>query len=121
MALIDVTELLSDPDFIDPVSIVSRTPIINNFGENTLNETSIQTVGSVQPASGKALQRLPQDLQISDMSSFWVKAEIAVNEPGKYTDVLVFKSRRYQVVTVFQWSNWGAGYSEGLCVAEKPS
>lgn len=121
MAQINVTELLSDPDFIDKIALVERVPAVNSRGENTISEVSIPSFGVVQPASGKAIQRLPEALRVADMSSFWFKGEIIASEPGKYTSILVFKCRRYQVVNVFDWTNWGEGWTEGLCVAEVPS
>lgn len=121
MGLVDVTELLTDPDFVDPVTLIDRQPFINSLGENTLRETSLDTVGSVQPASGKAIQRIPEALRVANMSSFWVKATIIASAPGKYSSILVFKGRRFQVQTVFDWSNFGQGYTEGICVAEVPA
>lgn len=121
MALIDVTDLLTDPDFVDPVCIINRTPTINSFGENVLVEASNQTVGSVQPASGKTISRLPEALRVANVSEFWVKGQIIADGTYTYPDILVFQGRRYQVQTVQDWGNWGAGYAEGTCVAEKPA
>lgn len=121
MANLDVTELLSDPDFVDPVVLVNRVPFVNSLGENSLQESSLNTVGSVQPASGRTLQRLPEALRVANVSSFWLKATIIAAEPGKYSSILVFKGKRYQVQTVFDWSNYGEGYTEGTCVAELPA
>lgn len=121
MANIDVTDLLSDPDFVDDICLVDRVPSINSFGENTLKETSFKTVGSVQPATAKVIQRLPEMLRVANLSSFWFKGNIVASASGKYTSVLVFKGLRYQVQTVADWSNFGQGYCEGTCVAEVPA
>lgn len=121
MAQIDVTEVLSDPDFIDPIALIDRKPSVNSFGENVLTESKLVTVGSVQPASGRAIQRLPEALRVANMSSFWFKGTIVASAPNKYTSQLVFHGQRYNVVTVFDWTNWGSGWCEGLCVAEVPS
>lgn len=121
MAEVDVTELLYDPDFIDPICIVHRTPTVNEFGENVLTECIVSTIGSVQPASGKTINRLPDALRLSDVSSFWVKGNIIADGTSKYPDLLVFRGRRYQVQNVQDFSNWGSGWAEGTCVAEKPS
>lgn len=118
MARIDVSELMVDPDFVDTVSIFTRVPTVNSFGEMTLQESCIQTVGSVQPASGRVIQRLPESLRVANLSSFWIKGKLTATAPGKYTDILVFKGYRYQIQTIFDWSNWGEGYCEGVCVAE---
>lgn len=121
MAEIDVTDLMSDPDFVDKVSLVTRTPFINSLGENTLKEVTLETVGCVQPASGRVIQRIPEAMRVANMTSFWIKGTIIASAPGKYSSILVFKGQRYQVQTVFDWSNFGRGYTEGTCVAEVPA
>lgn len=121
MAQIGVSELMSDPDFVDAIQLVTRVPRINSLGENTLQECAVTSVGSVQPASGKVVQRLPEALRVADISSFWFKGVIIASAPGKYSSILVFRGRRYQVQTVSDWSNWGPGYTEGTCVAEVPA
>lgn len=121
MANIDVTELLTDPDFVDPMVLIDRKPAINSFGENTLTEFSINGFGSIQPATGKVLQRLPEFLRVSNLRSFWFKGTITASSPGKYSAILVFKGLRFQVQTVFDYTNWGQGWVEGLCIAEVPA
>lgn len=121
MALVDVTELLVDPDFIDAISLINRVPALNSFGENLLTETKTDSVGSVQPASGKTLMRLPEALRQVNVSSFWFKGKIVASEPGKYSAILVFRGVRFQVQTVLDWTHFGAGWCEGTCVAEVPS
>lgn len=121
MADIDVTELLGDPDLVDPVQLITRTPFITSFGENTLQEQTQNTVGSVQPATGRVISRLPEAMRVANISSFWIKGTIIASAPGKYSSILVFRGKRYQVQTVFDWSNFGEGYCEGTCVAEVPA
>lgn len=121
MARVNVTELLVDNDFVDAVTLIHRTPNVNSYGENVLAEKCVSTVGSVQPASGRTLMRAPDALKLEDVSSFWVKGEIVSDGTCKYPDILVFKNRRYQVKSVQNWTNFGAGWCEGLCIAEKTS
>lgn len=120
-AQIDVSQLLADPDFVDEICLVQRTPVVDNFGVNTLQEKSTKTIGSVQPASGKVIQRIPESLRVANMSSFWLKGTIVAGPSKQYTSILIFKGQRYQVQTVFDWSNFGEGYTEGVCVAEVPA
>jgi hypothetical protein len=115
---IDVTELLSDPDFVDTVLLINRAPQVNTAGENFLNEDPIETVGAVQPADGKTVMRLPDDLRVANLMSFWIQGSIVTSAPGKYSSILVFKGRRFEVQHVFDWTAAGAGWSEGLCIAE---
>jgi hypothetical protein len=121
MAQLNIDELLSDPDLVDVVTQIARVPRVNSLGENTLIETPIQTVGSVQPASGRAIMRLPEAFRVANVYSFWIKGTIVATAPGKYSDILIFNGLRFQVQTVMDWSNFGEGYCEGTCVAEVPS
>lgn len=121
MARIDVTELFSDPDFCDAVKIIRRASAVNSYGENFIKETDFDSVGSVQPTDGPTMKRLPQALQNENVSSFWVKGDLSDTQGCKYPPILVFKGKRFQVRHIFDWTNWGSGWSEGLCVAEKLS
>jgi hypothetical protein len=118
MALIDITELLTDPDYASPIAIVTRVPSVNFLGENYLNETTKMTWGCVEPANGKSISRLPESLRVSNLMSFWIRGVIVTSEPEQYPAILLFKGNRFQVKIVFDWSGWGSGWSEGLCVAQ---
>lgn len=120
MAQIDVSEILADPDLVDPIIIVSRKPFVNEYGENQLEETSFSTYGSVQSISGKTLQRIPEALRVvPDLKSFFVRGTITSAGDSRYPDILVFNGYRYAVQVVFDWTNWGSGWSEGTCVVER--
>lgn len=121
MAQIDVSELLLDADFIDNLTLIHRTTSVNDQGINVLAETSADTVGSVQPAPTKDIQRLPDALRMSDVRKFWIKAEILSDGDAQYPDLILFQGKRFQIINVEPWLNYGAGWNAGLCVWEKPS
>jgi len=121
MALIDVSDLLLDPDFVNQVSLVHRTSTVGTNGKNTLVENTVQTIGSVQPAPAKDIQRLPDALRMSDVRKFWIKAEILADGSSQYPDIIVFQGKRFQVINTEPWLNYGAGWNAGLCVWEKPA
>lgn len=121
MGNIDVSDLLLDPDFVDAMTVITRKPKVNSKGENILIDNPVVSVGSVQPASGRTIMKLPDEFRVANVSSFWFKGSIIATAPGKYSSVIIFKGLRYQVQTVFDWSNWGAGWCEGTCVAEVPA
>jgi len=121
MAQLNIDELLSDPDLVDQVIQIKRTSSVDSLGQNIVNEVCINTVGSVQPASGKVVNRLPEALRVANVKSFWIKGVITATADGKYTDIIVWAGQRYQIQTLMDWANFGEGYTEGTCVAEKPS
>lgn len=121
MAQIDVSDLLLDPDFIDNISVIRRVSTVNDFGKIEIVETIIQTVGSVQPASAKTLSRLPEELQVADVRSFFVKLPVCQDGTSQYPDIIVFQGGRFQVKTAAPWLNYGAGWNEGIAVRENLS
>lgn len=121
MSQIDVSEVLTDPDFVSRVTLIQRSASVNGYGKNEIKETGIATFGCVQPASGKTLQRLPEALRVVDVQSFWVKGKIIADGACKYPDIIVSKGVRYTIQVVFDWSQWGQGWCEGTCVREKPA
>lgn len=121
MSKVDVSDLLSDPEFVDNVILINRTPRINGKGENTLVDQATNTIGSVQPISGRTMMKVPETMRAENLSSFWLRATIIAVAPGKYSSILVFKGFRFQVRHVYDWSVWGEGFTEGLCVAEVPA
>lgn len=121
MANIDVSELMSDPDFVDPLQIIYRTATVNHLGENVIEETVVETYGSIQPTSGKEYQRLPEGLRSANVRSFWVKGHIKMDGASNYPVLFLYQGERYAIKMVYDWSNFGASYSEGVAVREIPS
>lgn len=121
MGQIDVSDILCDPDFVSPATIIQRQSTVDQYGNNQLKEVGLGTFGCVQPATGKTLQRLPEALRVVDVMSFWVKGKIVSDGKCRYPDLIVIKGVRYAVQVVFDWTAWGQGWCEGTCVREKPS
>lgn len=121
MAQVDVTELLADPEFVDQITIIRRSPTVDQYGDNKLSEQGFPVWGSVQSIDGKTLQRLPDQYRVANVKHFFVKGTIVSDGSCRYPDILVSNGVRYAVQVIFDWSNWGQGWCEGTCVQEKPT
>lgn len=121
MSLIDVSELMDDPDFVQAITLISRSENVDAFGQNNLVEYAKPTHGSVQPISGKTLARIPEAFRVANVQEFWLRERIVTDSRSKYPDVLVRNGVRYAVQVVFDWSDWGGGWSQGTCVQERPA
>lgn len=122
MARIDVSQLLNDPDFVDNIVLINRQPSVNVFGENRARaDERINTVGSVQPADYQTVMKLPEAMRVANVYSFWMRGQIVASEPGKYSSLIVYRGKTFQVQTVADWSNYGEGYTEGTCIAQVPA
>ncbi len=121
MAQIDTSELMLDPDFIDPVEIIRRNAVVQANGKNRIMEKCIEAVASVQPISGKELMRLPEELRIKNVKSFYIQTEIVLDGDCEYPDKFKWAGKCYNVITANDWANWGAGWFKCICVAESPT
>lgn len=118
MADLDLSDIITDSDFADKVSIIRRTAVVDQTGINIITEEIIETLGSVQPPSAGEVMRAPEGLRSKDLKSFWVRQELLARVEDGYPDVLVFNGRRFQIISVQNWNNFGTGYSQGICVDE---
>ena len=121
MAQIEVSELLHDADFVDNIIHIKRTSVVDNEGKNNISEIPVSSIGAVQPISGRDILRVPEALRVASMYTFFFKGKIIASAPGKYSSILVFNCQRYEVQHVYDWSNYGPGFTEGVCVAEVPA
>lgn len=110
MARIDVSELMTDPDFVMNFKIIRRTPSVNQYGENELTTSEENASGSIQPATGETVKRLPEGVQLSDFKTIFTKAVIKADAAGKYVDQVEIKGQRFNVFHVMAWEDFGAGW-----------
>lgn len=115
MALIDVNELLDDPDFCDPLSYDRRTQVVGTNGRASFTTVAgTPIVGSVQPGGDDVLTRVPNAANPAQWIRVYTAAILIPHDEaaGVYGDVLNWNGRRYQVRTSDDWSPYGAGYSK---------
>ena len=120
MAQIDTSFLLTDPDFTDQFTLVKRGVSVNSAGETVLSVTSSAVViGVVQSGDTDDLLLAPTGATLSDIITVYYQGELSVMRVKGYSDVIVWKDRRYTVQDVVgDWNNWGVGYTKVLCVLE---
>jgi hypothetical protein len=95
MALIDVSELMSDPDFVNQFTIVRRTSKVNDFGENEISDTNICAIGSIQAGNGDTLKRLPEAARKENAITVYTKTELrADSTTNGYSDVIIWNCQR---------------------------
>lgn len=121
MALIDVSDLLNDPDFVNFFTIVRRTATVNDSGENILTESRLGAIGSIQAGNGDTLKRLPEAARKENAITVYTKTELRADNCGGYSDILIWKNQRFQVLTISPWGNYGAGWFMCDAIMEKAS
>jgi len=120
MALIDTSELLSDPDFCDTVGLIRRTATIGSNGRNILVEALPLTVlMSVQGLKAGDFIRLPDLANFDNVIAVWYNGILIPDATTDYSDIIVWNSKRYQVHKIDEdFSNFGGGFMKAFCVAE---
>lgn len=123
MANIDVSFLLTDPDFCDPMTVITRFSQVSSSGELKLSEKvcQVESVGSVQPLTGREIEKIPELLRVDNSFEFWFKGVVITTGAGKYSSIILYQGMRYQIRSVDEWSNFGEGFCSGLCVREIPA
>jgi len=121
MANIDVTQLLSDPDFCDVVTLIRRTSAVGDNGRNTVTELPGVNVNMVvQGLKSADFVRNPDLVNLDGVRSFWYQGEFLVDEDSVYSDIIIFGGVRYQVHKLDEdFSNYGAGFQKAFAAKEK--
>lgn len=111
MALLDVTELLLDPDCVSTFDLERRTEYVGSNGRATIAfERFPDLVGSIQPISGKTLELFPDLARASDQIEIYTMSRLLVATYRTAGDMIVWQSRRYTVLAVRDFTNYGAGF-----------
>lgn len=121
MAIQDLAQYMIDPDFVDLVTLIRRTPQnMNQYGEvGSFTETSQQVYMSVQGKQAEQLNRERNDAWLTDAIDVYYAGVLYGEAPGGYADVIVWRSKRYQVEAVVEnYSNYGQGWTHAVCRLE---
>lgn len=115
MADLDLTELMSDPDFVDKVDIRRVTESIDtDTGLPVFAEVPGTIFCSMQPARGELARMLPEGFRSDDSVIVFYKGRLtpaSPAEPGRSADVLLWKGCRYRIELIPEdYQNWGPGW-----------
>lgn len=119
MANVDVSFLVTDPDFADPIKVIRKTQSLNDYGEAVYTEKTYSLTGVVQPITGEALERLPEGARQNGAVTVWTQFEFQTQATGGHADTLIWKGKRWQALSNAPWTNFGNGYTETICIQEK--
>lgn len=120
MALIDVSDLLRDPDFTNIVTLIRRSSTVDNHGEHVMTESSCLITASVQGINTEDLERVPEGARLHDLITVYFRGELMAESPNGYADIILWQGKRYQVVIVDEnFMNYGAGFTRAICKMEE--
>lgn len=111
--MIDVSELMEDPDFSTPYQVVRRDGewIKGRFvpGEPEI----LKFYGPVQPPSARELEQLPEGDRQKGVMQFWCKMprEFRISQGGKKelwaSDEIIWRGQRFKLCQLTPWNHAG--------------
>jgi hypothetical protein len=115
MALLDVSEVLADPDFADPLVCERITQIVGSDGIAVNTPREIPFVGVVTTDTGAVLDRAAAGERVLETITVHTPFRLIAGEPGITADVARWDGRRYTVARVAKNSHFGRGFVAASC------
>ncbi|WP_079218928.1 hypothetical protein [Herbaspirillum robiniae] len=116
MALLDVTEVLLDPDLMDVGIVCCRQDqTVGDDGMAVNTETQTPFAGVVTSDSGDILQRIAEGSRIVGSITIHTIFRIQDGAAGRDADEVIWDGRRYTVSNVNNYSHFGRGFVAATC------
>jgi hypothetical protein len=118
MALLDVSELLSDPDFADDFTILRSVRTVDNTGRTVDTPGAYYSYGCIQPAKEAQLKQLPELERVGSFISVVTPFRLLALTSTTAPDQIIWRCGTYRVKVVRDWTNFGEGFVEAICELE---
>jgi hypothetical protein len=116
MPLLDVSDVLDDPDFREDGILVERNAVaVDDGGMASLGVTNYTISGVVCSASGSSLMRVPEGERNTDFISLHTKFRLISGEDGNTADVITYMGKRWTVYSINDYTRYGTGFVQALC------
>lgn len=116
MPLLDVADVLFDPDFADVFDVVRYAESVNERGRSVRSEMPLRNIsGVIQNVSELSLQRLPDGARLANTIEIHTTFALTSGVGGQDADEVIFQGATYTVTDVADWSRYGVGYYRALC------
>jgi hypothetical protein len=116
MANISVAELLLDPDFTDPVTVLRQVETVPDDGRGQFQQVPINIVASIQATGGDALFMTPDASRTESTYDILTTFPLVTATDATGADVIVWNGRQFRLITVARFDNFqnGFGHYEGV-------
>jgi hypothetical protein len=121
MPLLDVSEILFDPDFADSLVCARNTQTVDDGGLATDTQTQTPFVGVVTNDQGDILRRFPEGSYVTGSIMVHSRFPLTAGKDGIDADQVMWKGDWYTVFNISDWTTYGAGFTAALCTPVKLS
>lgn len=111
--MLNVSDIVSDPDFTQPVTRVVRTETVNNYGESVIasSQSTIQAV--VTSPSVQELLRFDDATAYKDAIKVTTASRLNADSVGLQADLILYHGETYIVAVSNDYSDFG--YTRAIC------
>lgn len=115
MPLIDVVEILSDPDFAQDFVVVRSNRSVSAQGLTVDSPGLFQTYGVILPLSGAQLAMLPEAERTGAFITVITPFALYALTDTTAADQVQWHGNNYMVRSVNDWTDWGQGFTSAVC------
>ena len=114
MPTLDVTELLSDPDFVTSFTVTQRT-IANVEGYAQVSTSTSSQTGVVLPMSTQELVLLPESQRVQGQIKVYTTFHLTAGDSTRSADSVNWRGNSYLVQGTNDFTEYGIGFVEARC------
>lgn len=110
MALLDVSEVLLTPEFMQTVKVIRKYGGYWDKGEYKQEEVEMYYDMLVLPVNAKEINMIPEADRMKDAKTFHCLKELYLTSDDKETrtsDVVEWKCKQYKLISVSDYSDYG--------------
>lgn len=115
MSLLNVSEVLLSPEFMQPVKVYRKYNGRWELGKFVQDEVEITLDMLVCPSSGKDLMKIPEADRIEDTRTFHCLSKLYLSEDSndvndqetRTSDVVEWNCQKYKLVSIPDYSDYG--------------
>lgn len=119
MALLDVSEVIEDPMFTSPVTLIRLEEGTDEVGNPTWTDGETASLDAVVTADQKMIERLPEALQRSGTILVRFCADRIPDGYGSGYDAVLWRGKRFIVKDCADYTQFGRGFLRLTCWPEE--
>lgn len=110
MANISVSELLLDPDFVDPCTVLRQVEVVGNDGIVTYEVQSIPILASIQAMGGDNLYLGSDMARTGGSYEVITQFPLATATDTTKADTVLWRDAEFVVTSIGRFGNFGSQY-----------
>jgi hypothetical protein len=122
MPLLDVSDVLLSPEFMDlTLSVTRNAQTVGNDGIAVISPTTTGFYGVVTSLNGSVLTRVAEGERISDTITIHTQFKLIDGQSGYDADVVNWQGLQWTVTNVNDYSTYGIGFVQATCTLKQLS